>query len=50
MYSSRHVAVQDIINKAKLEEEVSKRELLETGPELDVPDMGGDLDQDILVP
>ena len=51
MYSSRHVAVQDIINNVKHEEEVSKQDLLETDrPELDILVMEGDFGQDDLIP
>ena len=52
MYSSRHVAVQDIINSVKHEEEVSKRVLLDPAlPEMDVPVMEGNyLDEDGSVP
>ena len=52
MYSSRHVAVQDIINSVKHEEEVSKRVLLDPAlPEMDVPVMEGNyLDEDVSVP
>ena len=52
MYSSRHVAVQDIINSVKHEEEVSKRVLLDPAqPDMDVPVMEGNyLDEDGSVP